>query len=89
MTPTEFLSLETQRIELEKGYYLTPYRVAILAKLSHKIISLLATATSPHLSYAECRYVLGLARTALDMACEEEKEKAPPDGDASDEAKAK
>lgn len=74
MTSTDFKILEQKRIELEKGYYLTPYRVAILTKLSSKIVNMLSTATAPQLSYAECRYVLDLARGALDMACEGEKE---------------
>lgn len=80
MTPNDFKILEQKRIELEKGYYLTPYRVAMLTKLSSKIIAMLSTATAPQLSYAECRYVLELTRNALDMACEGEKENPAPCG---------
>lgn len=86
MTPNEYLLLEQKRIELDKGYYLTPARVAILTRTSNEIMKKLATATVPALLFAECRYVLDITRTAIDLAC---KEKAPPDGDAPDEAKAK
>lgn len=81
MTPNEFKIMERKRIELEKGYYLTPERVAIPLRTSHKVTSVLVTATCPQLSFAECKYVLELARQALYMACEEDKEKSPSGGD--------
>lgn len=46
------------------------------------------TTSALGMTYAECRYVLDLARNAIDTASGYKKE-APPDGDASDEAKAK
>lgn len=87
MTPADHLQLERSRIELDKGYFLTPYRTAELSKISSKILATLTT-SAVGMSYAECRYVLDLARNAIDTASGYKKE-APPDGDASDEAKAK
>lgn len=87
MTPAEHLSLERSRIELDQGYYLTPYRTAELTKITSKILGTLTT-SALGMTYAECRYVLDLARNAIDTASGYKKE-APPDGDASDEAKAK
>lgn len=87
MTPAEHLSLERSRIELEQGYYLTPYRAAELTKIASKILNTLTTSVVG-MTYAECRYVLDIASNAINQASGYKKE-APPDGDASDEAKAK
>lgn len=71
MTPGEFTQLEQKRIEIDKGYYLTPHRAAQLTKVASTIMKTLTTSVLP-VSYAECRYVLDIVNNAIDLASSED-----------------
>lgn len=84
MTRGDWLKAEIARIEAERGYYIPPYLMAEMMKTANKIVSIL---TAPGgVTYEECRIILDMVENAISISS---KENAPPDGDASDEAKAK
>lgn len=71
MTPKERLEAERDRIQQERGFYITPFRMANLMTAASKVASILVKADT-NIRYEECRFILDIVSASIDAALKEE-----------------
>lgn len=60
------LAEEAERIKAERGYYIHPYKLNEMMKVANKILNVLTSSTF-QCTYADCRFILELVQSALNV----------------------